>query len=213
MTPYPNSHSRSSTPLSTLQSRCSPSSNHVQSRPPKSPTLTSPQNGPLRLTDAELSAYDGTDPSKPVYLALNGTIYDVTAGRHFYGPDGSYSFFAGRDATRAFITGCFDEDLTPDLRGVELAFVPREATGGEVEGGTGKEKVSAEEKTRREREWRAARKRVVDTVEGWATMFRGEGGKDYFRVGEVVREEGWLEKLPVRELCGRAQKTRPKRKD
>lgn len=40
------------------------------------------QRGPVLLTDDQLSAYDGSDPSKPIYLALNGTIYDVSAGRH-----------------------------------------------------------------------------------------------------------------------------------
>lgn len=183
------------------------------------------QNGPLRLTDDQLKLYDGTDPTKPIYLALNGTIYDVSAGRKAYGPGGSYSFFAGRDATRAFITGCFDEDLTPDLRGVELTYMPRDKdedplTPGEELGPDGelrraggkKGTVKAEEKVRRERELRLAKKKVQETVEGWAQMFRGEGGKPYFKVGEMAREEGWLEKLPPRELCDRAKKTRPKRK-
>ncbi|KAI7323704.1 hypothetical protein KC315_g8446, partial [Hortaea werneckii] len=80
--------------------------------------------GPLRLTDAELALYNGTDPDKPVLLALNGTIYDVTAGRRVYGPGGSYHVFAGRDAARGFVTGCFAEDGTPDLRGVEWTYVP-----------------------------------------------------------------------------------------
>ena len=104
------------------------------------------------------------------------------------------------------MTGCFDEDLTPDMRGVELTYVPRDDDDGD--GTTSK----AEIKKRREREYRVARKRVQDTIEGWATMFRGEGGKPYFKVGEVVREEGWEEKLPKRELCDRAMKQRPKRK-
>src|SRR5205814_4778334 len=63
--------------------------------------------------------YDGTNPDLPIYLAINGTIFDVSASRHIYGPGGSYHFFAGHDATRAYVTGCFTEDITPDLRGVE----------------------------------------------------------------------------------------------
>ena len=43
-------------------------------------------------------------------------------------------------------------------------------------------------------------------------MFKGEGGKEYFEVGKVKREEGWLEKLPMRALCASAQKGRPKAK-
>lgn len=150
----------------------------------------------------ELLAYNGRDPSKPVYVALNGTIYDVSAGRHVYGPGGSYSFFAGRDATRAFITGCFQEDLTPDIRGAELTYIPVDDDN----------PSKAEAKLRRERDTRFAKKRVQDTIEGWSKMFRGEGGKDYFEVGKVKRIDGWMEKLPKRELCEQAQKQRPKRK-
>jgi hypothetical protein len=43
-------------------------------------------------------------------------------------------------------------------------------------------------------------------------MFSGEAGKDYFEVGTVKREPGWLEKLPKRKLCAQAQKARPKPK-
>ncbi|GAB7343865.1 hypothetical protein MBLNU457_1830t2 [Dothideomycetes sp. NU457] len=178
-------------------------------------------SGPVRLNDLELLQYNGADASKPVYIALNGTIYDVSAGRHVYGPGGSYSFFAGRDATRAFITGCFDTDLTPDIRGAWEAYMPVDAE--EVESydengryrktGGKKDLTPAQEKVRRELETRKAKKKVQDTIEGWAFMFSGKAGKDYFEVGQVVRPEGWLEKLPVRELCQRAQNTRPKRRD
>jgi len=179
------------------------------------------QSGPVRLNDLELLQYNGADPSKPVYIALNGTIYDVSAGRHVYGPGGSYSFFAGRDATRAFITGCFDTDLTPDIRGAWEAYMPVDAE--EVESydengnyrktGGKKDLTKAQEKVRRELETRMAKKKVQDTIAGWAFMFSGKAGKDYFPVGEVVREEGWMDKLPVRELCQRALNTRPKRRD
>lgn len=169
------------------------------------------------MTDDELKAYDGSDPLKPVYIALNGTIYDVSAGRHVYGPGGSYSFFAGRDATRAFITGCFQEDLTPDIRGAEETYIPVDddaeiEENGELKRPGGKKGVKkAELKVRRERETRLAKKRVRDTIEGWSRMFKGEGGKNYFEVGKVKREEGWLEKMPKRQLCEQAQKQRPKR--
>ena len=177
------------------------------------------QNGPVHLTDVELAGYNGQDPNKPVYLALNGTIYDVSAGRHLYGPGGSYSFFAGRDASRAFVTGCFDIDLTPDMRGAEETYVPVDTDEAEVVGENGELKrkggskgvTKAELKVRREREYRLARKRVDDTIEGWAKMFRGDGGKNYFEVGQVKRAPGWLDRLPKRPLCERAQKQRPRR--
>lgn len=76
------------------------------------------------MTADELALYNGTDPSLPIYLAINGTIFDVSASPAFYGPGGSYHFFAGKDGTRAFVTGCFREDLTPDMRGVEEMFMP-----------------------------------------------------------------------------------------
>ncbi|KAL8893660.1 MAG: hypothetical protein Q9192_005052, partial [Flavoplaca navasiana] len=81
--------------------------------------------GPITLTSSELSLYNGTLPTLPIYLALNRSIYDVSTSPHLYGPGGPYHFFSGRDATRAFITGCFDPPhLTPDLRGVEEMFIP-----------------------------------------------------------------------------------------
>lgn len=53
-----------------------------------------------------------------MYLAVRGKIFDVTAGRNFYGPGGPYANFAGRDASRGLACGSFDEDmLTADLQG------------------------------------------------------------------------------------------------
>ena len=36
------------------------------------------------------------------------------------GPGGTYKSFSGADASRAFVTTCFEEDRTSDLRGAEL---------------------------------------------------------------------------------------------
>ncbi|KAK4961703.1 hypothetical protein LTR10_002194 [Elasticomyces elasticus] len=176
--------------------------------------LTRYFQGPVHLTDAQLVAYDGSDPKKPIYLALNGTIYDVSAGARVYGPGGSYNVFAGKDAARGFITGCFAEDGTPDLRGAEYTYVasdiplPAEYS---LDPSTAEtEKVTGAVKSYRSNELRRARKQVQDTIEGWSKMFRGEGGKDYFEVGKVIREEGWLEKEPKKALCAQAIKGRPK---
>ncbi|ONL97484.1 membrane steroid-binding protein 1 [Zea mays] len=71
------------------------------------------------LTLEQLSAYDGKDPAKQILIAIRGQVYDVSRGRLFYGPQGPYSLFAGRDATRALALMSFDpNDLTGDLDGL-----------------------------------------------------------------------------------------------
>lgn len=70
------------------------------------------------LSLLQLSLYNGTDENLPIYLAINGSVYDVTSSPHMYGPKGPYRFFSGRDAARAFVTGCFrkEDQFTYDLR-------------------------------------------------------------------------------------------------
>ncbi|OAA65802.1 membrane-associated progesterone receptor component 1 [Niveomyces insectorum RCEF 264] len=69
------------------------------------------------FTPRTLLPYNGQD-GKPVYLAVRGRVFDVTAGRNFYGPGGPYENFAGRDASRGLASHSFDEDmLTKDLDG------------------------------------------------------------------------------------------------
>uniref|UniRef100_A0A915Q051 Cytochrome b5 heme-binding domain-containing protein n=1 Tax=Setaria digitata TaxID=48799 RepID=A0A915Q051_9BILA len=71
------------------------------------------------LTKEQLSFFDGTRPSKGTYLSILGRIYDVQKGAKHYGPSGSYHFFAGRDATRAFVSGDFSEKgLVDDVEGL-----------------------------------------------------------------------------------------------
>lgn len=109
------------------------------------------------------------------------------------------------------MTGCFEEDLTGDLRGVERMFIPVDEEGGEGDeaGEDTKEKRRAR-KLRREREVREAKRKVWEAVEGWRKMFDGGKGGKYFRVGKVVgREEGWGENIPP--LCNKAEKGRPRR--
>lgn len=73
---------------------------------------------PRVLGEAELALHDGTNPEKyPLYLGIDGDVYDVSNNMGMYGPGGSYNIFAAKDAARAFATGCFKTHLTHDLRG------------------------------------------------------------------------------------------------
>ncbi|EHA26870.1 hypothetical protein CBS63078_4734 [Aspergillus niger] len=171
------------------------------------PVLVRYIQGPLILTPTELSLYNGTDPTLPIYLSINGTIYDVSANPLVYGAGGHYNFFTGRDATRAFVTGCFKEDLTPDMRGVEEMFIPIDDPEEE------KRLSSGERKVRREQDVRIARQRIHKAVAHWMGFFANH--KKYYEVGKVVgleevvkREE---EEGVKRELCTAARQQRPTR--
>ena len=75
------------------------------------------------FTPKELAAFDGRGGG-PVYLAIMGRVFDVSAGREFYEPGAGYECFAGRDASLAFVTGDFAGDRTDDvgaLSGKQLA--------------------------------------------------------------------------------------------
>lgn len=72
------------------------------------------------ITKQELRAYNGSDPSKPILMAIKGQIYDVSGSRMFYGPGGPYAMFAGRDASRALALLSFKpQDLNGNLEGLE----------------------------------------------------------------------------------------------
>lgn len=78
-------------------------------------------NAYVNLTLDQLAQYDGTIAGNPIYIAINGSVFDVSSSAHIYGPQGSYKMFSGRDCARAFCTGCFNkpDELTYDLRGLE----------------------------------------------------------------------------------------------
>lgn len=53
-----------------------------------------------RYSASDLAKYDGTDPTLPVLIALDGNVYDVSAGRDtFYAPGKPYHALAGTDAS------------------------------------------------------------------------------------------------------------------
>ena len=43
------------------------------------------------LTPDELARYDGSSLQRPVYVAVDGEVYDVSANRRIYGKGGSYN--------------------------------------------------------------------------------------------------------------------------
>ncbi|KAL9712751.1 hypothetical protein Ac2012v2_003988 [Leucoagaricus gongylophorus] len=78
-----------------------------------------PKNERL-FSERMLAQFDGSDSTKPIYLAIDGDVYDVTQGKAYH-PGGSYHILAGVDAARAFATGCFKDHRTHDLRGLSDA--------------------------------------------------------------------------------------------
>jgi len=65
-----------------------------------------------RYTPRTLALHDGTTPGEDgkesrILLAINGNVFDVTKGKNFYGPNGAYGNFAGRDASRGMAKQSF----------------------------------------------------------------------------------------------------------
>jgi len=80
--------------------------------------LAPPKEDPF--TQEELKAFDGQDPARPVYVAIKGTVFDVSRKRDTYGPGGSYALFAGKDASRALgLSSLKPEDAVPDWSTLE----------------------------------------------------------------------------------------------
>ncbi|WWC86411.1 uncharacterized protein L201_001287 [Kwoniella dendrophila CBS 6074] len=78
-----------------------------------------------KYTSKELSNYDGIK-NKRILLAIlrvdqktgqwkERTVFDVTAGKTFYGPDGVYGNFAGRDASRGMAKQSFEPEMLTDV--------------------------------------------------------------------------------------------------
>jgi len=176
-----------------------------------------------------LLAFTGEDPEKPIYVALNGTIFDVSSGRGFYGPGGHYGHFAGRDATRAWVTECVDKEyLTWDMKGVEKMFLPKwmDEEMEEAALGLSKEKminalgdqaralvdkfgkVSEKEKAkRREEDAEDVRKGIEQAMGHWMNFFKNS--PKYKEVGVVVGREELPEDREDIGVCEEALKKRP----
>ncbi|CAO2820375.1 probable steroid-binding protein 3 [Amaranthus tricolor] len=73
----------------------------------------------MEFTLQQLKNYDGSDPSKPIYVAIKGRVFDVSTGKNFYGPGGAYAIFAGKDASRALAKmSKNEEDVVSSIDGL-----------------------------------------------------------------------------------------------
>jgi len=154
------------------------------------------------MTVKELALYDGHDESKPIYLSINGSIYDVSAGRRIYGPGGSYQYFAGADASRGFVTGCFKDDRNGDMRGVEQMYLPIDDP--DVDSQWSVEELAS----KKAEELEAAQQKVHEALKHWVDFFAKS--KKYHYVGKLKRPRSWDEGAE-KPLCEVAQNGRSKR--
>lgn len=51
-------------------------------------------------TLTELAKYNGSDRALPIYIGLNGLVYDVSSGKKFYEQGGTYNWLAGKDSSK-----------------------------------------------------------------------------------------------------------------
>ncbi|CAH7684261.1 cytochrome b5-like heme/steroid binding domain-containing protein [Phakopsora pachyrhizi] len=85
-------------------------------------TLINPEDVKLdppkdeRFSLEQLRQFDGRDPSKPIYVAIKGIVFDVSSKREVYGPGGSYHIFAGKDGSKGLGRSSLKpEDAVPDF--------------------------------------------------------------------------------------------------
>ncbi|KAF8882711.1 cytochrome b5 [Infundibulicybe gibba] len=108
---------------------------HYFTQQPAAPVLTTPVNEqkPLKsimqppredlappkddpFTPEQLQQYNGSDPSKPIYVAIK-RVHDIDVSHKIdvYGPGKSYNVFAGKDGSRGLgMSSLKPEDAVPD---------------------------------------------------------------------------------------------------
>ncbi|KAL8942302.1 MAG: hypothetical protein Q9211_001448 [Gyalolechia sp. 1 TL-2023] len=80
--------------------------------PKEPPKLNPPLSTPISVS--HLAQCDGLSPSYPTYVAIKGTVFDVS-GNTAYAPKGAYHVFAGKDPSRALaLSSLKAEDCRPD---------------------------------------------------------------------------------------------------
>ncbi|PVV00453.1 hypothetical protein BB560_005162 [Smittium megazygosporum] len=64
---------------------------------------------------SELRDFDGTGPTKLIFIGIKEKVYDVSSKPEFYGPNGAYGVFAGRDATAALAKSDITTEFIPKV--------------------------------------------------------------------------------------------------
>lgn len=48
-----------------------------------------------QMTLEQLAEHDGSRPGVPLMLSIQGTVYNITSGKQYYGPDGECNHTKG----------------------------------------------------------------------------------------------------------------------
>ncbi|KAI8978966.1 cytochrome b5-like heme/steroid binding domain-containing protein [Pilobolus umbonatus] len=76
-----------------------------------------PKTTPISVS--ELSKYNGSDPSLPIYVAIKGDVFDVSKNTSSYGPGAGYNVFTGKDSSKALgMSSLKPEDCIADYSGL-----------------------------------------------------------------------------------------------
>ena len=78
------------------------------------------------IMEQQLSAFSG-DPRRPIYVAISGTVYDVSPDRPQNGPGGRLARFAGVKVTDRTVDAALEPASTDnDLTSITIAGEPLE---------------------------------------------------------------------------------------
>jgi len=70
---------------------------------------SSASSGDLPIYSREELYEFGNGDDDVLLISIFGRVYDVSSSNKYYGKEGKYHLFAGRDSTRALATGCLQE--------------------------------------------------------------------------------------------------------
>jgi hypothetical protein len=48
------------------------------------------QTPTINLSPSDLAQYNGEDQNRPIYVGIDGEVFDVTSSKRMYGPGGAY---------------------------------------------------------------------------------------------------------------------------